>query len=715
VGGGIPVAPVLGVGGTGARPWWREHGAIRRTLVFSLSLVALLLVARSNVPTFAVRVFFVLFFVCATVWLRGQYVDDLDGRQWAVPPKVARRVLVLALVLVAVFVFVLRRGGWGLLGLLLAYLACASLVASWRQSSTACVLRWGIRLTGAGLLLAGAGFAALGRVESVWIRDLVLLTIAAAVLLLLPLGLAFLSEVAMSAMAGAPGGVGQVNGGRAPTLLQLKVGLGGLAMFCLARPLPAAVGSSAWLVGVTVVLGLFTLALVSGTSADIVVVMALVALMGITPRQVRAPEPVLSATGRDVMVALGDSYLSGEGASQYYRGTDEGGGNQCRRSPTAWAAMAVDQLGQYKWLEFLACSGATTANLLSTSSLVTASVTGPVVPPPEHQPGEDGTELDQYLNRHGDAGGTQAFVPGLVVLSIGGNDAGFSTIGLMCLAPGNCDTRRQMWTSTLGQVRARLRLTYQEVSAVFPRTPVVVVPYPDPIYRNPTPDPRGSNPKCTQLALTDAEQDFVHTFVTGEGEAAGLNETIRETAAEFGFYYLAEMEDALATSHLQLCDPLNEGRPGVNFIGLRSVNGIAEQRFNPLNWAHSSLHPNERGHAAMLRTFEVWRGEQPDVMPVRLPVHAAAAQVRDRARRAVTPAQAARTASVQAPPCDLFDVSPRGCRPQGTRWAEREVGAMLVSRGWIGLLVVAGAWAFAVALFSWRRRRWNGVDPPPLA
>lgn len=722
VGAQVVRAHAVGVSGTGAQPWWQEYGAIRRTVVFCLALVALSLVARSNIATFAVQVFFVLFFVCATVWLRGQYVDDLDGRQWAIPRRAALPAFGLALAFFVVLMFILRWGDWGLLCLLIAYLAGASLVISWRQSSTASLLRRGLRLTGAGLLLAGAGSAAAGRVDPVWLRDLVLLAIAAAVLVLLPLGLAFLSEVAMSALAGVPAGVsqpitgvGQPVNGRLPTRLQLQVGLGGLALFCLATAVAVAVASSTWLVFVMVALGLVTMALVSGTSADIVAMMALVALMGITPRQVTAPPPVPSATGRDVMVALGDSYMSGEGASQYYRGTDEGGGNQCRRSPTAWAAMAVDRQRQYKWLEFLACSGATTANVLSTSSPVSASVTAPVVPPPDNQPGEAGTQLDQYLARHGGADGTQAFVPGLVVLSIGGNDAGFSTIGLMCLAPGNCATQRQLWVGTLDQVRARLRLAYQEVSAVFPRTPVVVVPYPDPIYRNSAEAARGSGARCTQLALTEEEQGFVQAFVTGEGESAGLNKTIRETAAEFGFHYLAEMEDALATSHLQLCDPLNEGRPGVHFIGLRSVNGIAEQRFNPMNWAHSSLHPNERGHATMLKTFEVWRSEQPDVIPVRLPVPAAVVQERDRAQAAVTREQADRAATVQAPPCDLFDVSPQGCRPQGTRWAEREVGALLVSRGWIALLAAAGAWAFAVALFSWRRRRWNGADPPPLA
>ena len=67
------------------------------------------------------------------------------------------------------------------------------------------------------------------------------------------------------------------------------------------------------------------------------------------------------------------------------------------------------------------------------------------------------------------------------------------------------------------------------------------------------------------------------------------------------------MQKSLADAHLQLCDQDNDKRPGINFIGLRSVGGFAEQRFNPKNWYHNSLHPNERGHAAMLQVFEQWR------------------------------------------------------------------------------------------------------------
>jgi hypothetical protein len=168
------------------------------------------------------------------------------------------------------------------------------------------------------------------------------------------------------------------------------------------------------------------------------------------------------------------------------------------------------------------------------------------------------------------------------------------------------------------------------------------------------------------------------------------------------------MERALAESHLQLCDPLNDGRPGLNFIGLRSVRGIAEQRFNPANWSHSSLHPNERGHAAMLRVFQTWLTEQ-SPMQARRPVSDAAkarlAAALD-SQRQTPPDQANSVALSKAPQCDLFDASPDGCRPKGQRWAREQLGWMLLTKGSIGLLAAAGAWAAAVALFAWRRRRY---------
>jgi lysophospholipase L1-like esterase len=384
--------------------------------------------------------------------------------------------------------------------------------------------------------------------------------------------------------------------------------------------------------------------------------------------------------GSAVLVALGDSYMSGEGAAVYYQGTDDGGGNQCRRSPTAWAALAAQQ-PPFDRLAFLACSGAAIRNVPEVGPIADATA----------QSGEQDTQLGSYHALQQ----SSPFTPRMVVLSLGGNDSGFSTLGLMCLAPGDCSTQQKLWFDTLDQVEPALRQAYDEIDAAFPATPVVVTAYPDPIDN--TPDPAtGRIERCGQVALMPAERVFVSRFVTA------LNERIRRVATEKGFHFLEQMQNSLAASHLQLCDPLNDDRPGLDFIGLRSVSGTAEQRFNPKNWAHGSLHPNERGHAALLRTFQAWLTASGD-----LPARTSSPPARDAYSGFV---------AVEAP-CSLFDPSPSGCRLQGSAWAERQVGEMLFPLGGLaGVLAVAGAWALSVAVLG-RRRPPEAVPaaaPPPV-
>jgi hypothetical protein len=61
-------------------------------------------------------------------------------------------------------------------------------------------------------------------------------------------------------------------------------------------------------------------------------------------------------------------------------------------------------------------------------------------------------------------------------------------------------------------------------------------------------------------------------------------------------------------------------------------------------------------------------------------------------------------APLRQPLCDLFDVSPSGCRPQGQAWAEGQVGRMMLTQGLVALPVAFGAWAAGVAFFGWRRK-----------
>lgn len=152
----------------------------------------------------------------------------------------------------------------------------------------------------------------------------------------------------------------------------------------------------------------------------------------------------------DFIVSLGDSFASGEGASElaqglnYYRETDNNGSdaqarNACHRSTQAWSRKATlatssATIGQRadSWnsntdFHFLACSGAETENLLPYFS-----VSGTKPTNAEDQDGRDGSygELSQLDQGYLDDNTT------LVTLSIGGNDVKFAKILEHCILYG---------------------------------------------------------------------------------------------------------------------------------------------------------------------------------------------------------------------------------------------------------------------------------------
>jgi GDSL-like Lipase/Acylhydrolase family len=372
---------------------------VLRTVVFGVALFALLVVATSGAAQPFIQVLFVTYVVIATIWVRAQYEESLDGDAQLLSKWMAVGIAVLGLVLVAIFV-ITRVEGVGLAGAILFYFGIGSFVMSWRATESH-RKRWGLWLLFIGSLAAAVGFFYLGDLRG-WLGWLPLALAALALLLLLPMGMALLAEEAIRWLADDRDHVAWRVGGIA----------GGLLVFVLVAWAAVRFADPLWVLVPLVVLGLLVVALASSTQADIAAILGVIALMGVTPIQATKPA-VLDPRGRsDVLVALGDSYMSG-GASICYQGTDEGGGNQCRRSPTAWAAMAGLQR-PCDAIAFLACSGARTANVR----------TDPTSKPAPHpQEGEPGTQLAQYRALQAQ----NSFTPRLVVLSIGGNDAGSST------------------------------------------------------------------------------------------------------------------------------------------------------------------------------------------------------------------------------------------------------------------------------------------------
>ena len=667
--------------GTGA-----DDVARRRTVFFAATVVVLLTTARKGVPTLVFGLALSVYLVAAGLWLRGQYTRHLAGR--ARPEQRWRRlsylgIFAVALALGGLYALLLRAerpvGGLLLAALVLGYFAIGGALDVWRSGER----RFGAVGTVLGVLAVAsvlAGYYVLRGEDTHQLRLGVGL-LGFGLLVCWPLAVAAISERGTRFFAEPP------SGSTALSLLAVAVGLGG------------AVGVAVWTyVGsrstftllLVVALAVLTASVASNTRADIVLVIAGLAVMGFTPGDGGDPRPV--ADKEHVLVALGDSYMSGEGASIYFKDTDSAGKDTCRRAPSAWSVQA-GQRPPFDGTLILACSGAVSANIRATDP------DGSALPHTFSQTGEDGTQLQQYAARLA----AERFEPELVVMSIGGNDAGFSTIGVMCLVPGNCEDKGFWWTDGLADVRTSLDETFTQVREAFDGVPVVVTAYPDPIYRGagdrPPPTAGTKLKDCSQVALRPEERAFIAFFLER------LNSTVQEVARAHGFYYLTEMKDSLKDAGLQLCDPANHGRPGLNFIGLRSVSGLAEQRFNPANWSHNSLHPNERGHQAMLQTFERWLAAHPDLQEV-APDESGGAPT-------VVPAGDGHPVRGFTAVCSPLDPNPSGCRSRGTHWAVEETSDALVHSGRAAQVVFIEAfwWLAVLGFFGWRRRAWSATDP----
>jgi lysophospholipase L1-like esterase len=665
-----------------------EDVSRRRTLLFATSVILLLTVARSGAPSLGFGLALSVFLIASGLWLRGQYVRYIAGQPAVAELWVYGVLFAIAVGLGVTYKILLANdvasGGLLLGALVVTYFAIGGALAVWRENGT-WIGRVGAILGVLAVVLVLVGYRVLHGEDTHFLAIGVGM-LAVGLVVCWPIAVALLSERGTTVLAGW----------KSERRLWLVMGIGAVGTLVFGWWMWVDSNHSRFMVILVVALAVLTASVASSTRADIVLIIAGLAVMGFTPGDA-GPQPEVGAK-KHVLVAIGDSYMSGEGASIFYAGTDTAGKNQCRRAPSAWAIQA-GRLAPFDGTVFLACSGAKSANIR------TSNPAGSDLPAVFAQRGEGTTQLEHYRQLAAD----QGFTPELVVLSIGGNDAGFSTIGVMCLVPGNCADKGHWWTDGLAEVRRSLDETYAQVRETFPDTPVVVTAYPDPIYRGKGDlQPATVNDQlrnCSQVALRPEERAFVAGFLER------LNENVHAMARAHHFYFLGEMKDALKDAGLQLCDPANNKRPGLNFIGLRSVSGLAEQRFNPANWSHNSLHPNERGHQAMLETFERWLDAHPDLQPIapdETTLETPAGETGATGTRATLVAGDGFT-----PVCSPLDPNPSGCRSRGTHWAAEETGEALVQsvRAYQVVLIEAFWWVFVLGFFGWRRRTWAAVPP----
>jgi lysophospholipase L1-like esterase len=278
-----------------------------------------------------------------------------------------------------------------------------------------------------------------------------------------------------------------------------------------------------------------------------------------------ADDPHPSAAG--TVLGLGDSYISGEGANEYFEPTNVVGssttdGSQCRRAPSAYPYLVADQLEL--GLDFLACAGATTDQVDGDGS-----DNGSGEEPGASGPGH-GDQLQYLLANRSEA---EIEAIDVVLVSIGGNDVGFGTIVKACLLPASCDVLEDEFVANVHTLGEHLPDTYRAIKDAVPDTPIVVIPYPLIL-----------DEQTCDLAIDAREHAFVARFITA------LNSEIEASAAAAGVHVLPSAAAAF-DGHL-LCDD----DPATNFLHLSPPEGDFGLRLLPSNWVHGSMHPRARGH-----------------------------------------------------------------------------------------------------------------------
>lgn len=153
-------------------------------------------------------------------------------------------------------------------------------------------------------------------------------------------------------------------------------------------------------------------------------------------------------------VAMGDSFSSGEGNAPFEAGTNQNGVNECHRSPRAYPRLSQQELNLGA-TAFVACSGATTANVLYGGNAE----------------GSWGA-LSQINALSGDTK--------IVTISIGGNDVAFESYALGCVVA--CGPGTPLYAAMMAGIgeafKENLKTTYETILSKAPEADVYVLDYP---------------------------------------------------------------------------------------------------------------------------------------------------------------------------------------------------------------------------------------------
>ncbi|MEU7137105.1 SGNH/GDSL hydrolase family protein [Streptomyces sp. NPDC046261] len=287
---------------------------------------------------------------------------------------------------------------------------------------------------------------------------------------------------------------------------------------------------------------------------------------------------------KDVIVAMGDSFAAGEGASSsgggdYFPETDNNGDDSflrsaCHRSRHAWSREArlpgkpynIGDTGDTvdQDFHFIACSGARTNHILT-----------------DMNHGEQAQIEQGYLDEN----------TTLVMLSVGGNDANFSDIIKKCFQSGDCtDQDAEERALIKGKVRSDLIKTLDAIHKKAENAKIVLMGYP-PLLED--------KAECLSVTVPPGLQ-----FGISARESRWLN--------EMGDLLAEQMESAATTSKPGVAKKVWFTNPKEQFKGKgicgdpESIHGIVTdltpgdepaKSWGPLNFGISaqSFHPKLAG------------------------------------------------------------------------------------------------------------------------
>lgn len=308
--------------------------------------------------------------------------------------------------------------------------------------------------------------------------------------------------------------------------------------------------------------------------------------------QVPAPTAGNTTAGGDKplkIVAMGDSYMSGEGATTFYQGTDLPGTNTCHRAPTAFPVLVAQELEATmppEWgysgvdLTFVACSGAETINIGT-----------------EFLDGDAVTEA-QFAGAFGQLVQISALAEHLnadiVIIGLGGNDAHFAEVVRTCSGRvQGCQQMAEPWLNRLDAgalahpyaadveryVMQGLLDVYLEARKIAPEAAMYTTTYPDPL----------SVESCDHVGLDEAETEFLtNYFLTRLNSEVNL-------AANLSRVRVIDLFDAFDGTGLCAGGPDRDG-PAMNGFKWQKTAGIFHKPADVVSIMQGSMHPTEAGH-----------------------------------------------------------------------------------------------------------------------